>query len=153
MEAAQATSHEPAIRELLHLDIYYRRRLGETPVLDDYGSRFPDLDLNWTGDFACSEIRLAESGDSVVDSASTLPFVKRTPNGHQTACAAAKGRIAHFELLGELGRGGMGVVYRARDLNADRIVALKIIRPDRLDSMTAADREQWLRRFRRAIAR
>ncbi|HSF99931.1 MAG TPA: protein kinase [Vicinamibacterales bacterium] len=56
-------------------------------------------------------------------------------------------RLSHFEITARLGKGGMGEVYLAHDLNLDRDVALKVLPPELAD-----DTEHLTRLVREAKA-
>jgi serine/threonine protein kinase len=78
-----------------------------------------------------------------------------TEGGAETAEAQllAQGEIARlfpqFEVIECLGRGGMGVIYKARQKSLDRLVALKILAPERSQSPEFV---QWFSREARTLA-
>jgi eukaryotic-like serine/threonine-protein kinase len=54
--------------------------------------------------------------------------------------AEANQRIGDYEVLGELGSGGMGKVYRVRNVISDRVEAMKVLLPDLAGRQELADR-------------
>jgi serine/threonine protein kinase len=83
--------------------------------------------------------------DREADTASdTLSLL--TPAGE----AGLLGRLDHYEVLEVVGRGGMGVVFRARDSKLQRIVAIKVLAPQLAANATA--RKRFVREAQAAAA-
>src|SRR5215831_8137468 len=67
-----------------------------------------------------------------------VPAASTAPTGESSSRPLM--RLAGYELIDEIARGGMGIVYRARQLEPHRTVALKMLLPHQLGSPEIAQR-------------
>jgi serine/threonine protein kinase len=115
---------EQAACDIIYGEFLLREQLGEKPTLDEYRQRFPTV-----ADALSRQVEvhlaLGEMKSESSHLSSGMTIGNRTRPSRPTDSGTPK--IAGYELFEEIGRGGMGVVYRARQLSVDRIVAVKVM--------------------------
>jgi serine/threonine-protein kinase len=131
----QLRGNREAMRELILGEMRLCRELGEPLDTTDLERRFPE-DRDW----------LAAQFERLNPTSSREPTLVEETEDHPSAWPLLPG----FEILDELGRGGMGVVYRAVQKKLNRVVAIKALRQGPVSSFKARER---LRKEAEAIAR
>ncbi|HLJ98190.1 MAG TPA: serine/threonine-protein kinase [Gemmataceae bacterium] len=153
----QGADRAALLRELVPLDADYRRARGEAVRIEDYLSRFPEIDANWmTVDRSapCEQFVARPAITSQPDSnPGTSPGggVVRALSANMPEAPCVCLRDPHEEALtpvvlpssenmpgaqdasgrlllhGEIARGGMGAILKGRDIDLGRDIAVKVL--------------------------
>ena len=119
--------------EELASDFSRRLRSGETPSIEDYASSHPNLADEIRELFPTIAAMEKSKARSTAKESKPAPVSEGLPLN----------QLGDFRILGEIGRGGMGIVYEAEQISLGRNVAVKV-----LPKQALLD-ERHLRRFER----
>lgn len=120
--------------DLIYSEICLREDSGESPVIEEYLTRFPSLSNDLKNQFQihCQFGRQALSESLSVSIRSHL-LSQTSPTHGDTKLHGRQDfqlhlpQIPGYEVLELLNRGGMGIVFKARQKNLNRLVAIKMI--------------------------
>jgi serine/threonine protein kinase len=99
---------------------------GESPDPQYWIQKYPNLAQELAAFFA-DESRFGQLVAPLRNSG-TVAHANVTPDGHASPSPTARRTIQGYDLLEEIGRGGMGVIYKALQRSLNRLVAIKMIR-------------------------
>jgi tetratricopeptide (TPR) repeat protein len=110
--------------DLIHHEVILRTQAGQSPRPSDYVSRFPHLAHQIERIFEVEQY--CGRGTAPSQEAAFAPSTFNDDASGEDNLSPIPS-VAGYAIEGVIGRGGMGVVYRARHLGLKRSVALKMI--------------------------